>query len=92
MQSICLAVLIVLIDARHMPRLLGQKGATCRRAAAGLGVDMRRIIQANIDRFKELLETETDKTKRAMESRLLAEEQLKLKQLPAYDKNETKAY
>ena len=29
--------------------------------------DLRRIIQANIDRFKKLLETETDPTKRAME-------------------------
>jgi hypothetical protein len=54
--------------------------------------DLRRIIQANIDRLKGLLKTETDPTKRAMEARLLAEEELKLKQLPAYDKNETKAY
>ena len=54
--------------------------------------DLRRIIQANIDRFKELLKTETDPTKRGMEARLLAEEELKLKQLPPYNKNETKAY
>jgi hypothetical protein len=54
--------------------------------------DLRRIIQANIDRLKELLKTETDPTKRAMERRLLAEEEAKQKQLPAYDKNETKAY
>jgi hypothetical protein len=40
---------------------------------------MRRIIQANIDRFTELLRTETDPTKRAMEMRLLAEEEAKLK-------------
>jgi hypothetical protein len=53
---------------------------------------MRRIIQANIDRLKELLKTETDPTKRSMEARLLAEEELKLKQLPPYVKNETKAY
>jgi hypothetical protein len=53
---------------------------------------MRRIIQANIDRLKILLETETDPTKRAMETRLLAEEELKLKQLLADNKNETKAY
>jgi hypothetical protein len=39
---------------------------------------MRRIIQANIDRFKKLLESETDPTKRAMEIRLLAEEEAKL--------------
>ena len=53
---------------------------------------MRRIIQANIDRLKELLKTETDPTKRTMERRLLAEEEAKQKQVPAYDKNETKAY
>ena len=54
--------------------------------------DMRRIIQANIDRLKELLKTETDPTKRAMEARLLAEEELKQKNLPAYDKKEIRAY
>jgi hypothetical protein len=53
---------------------------------------MRRIIQANIDRFKDLLKTETDATKRTMEKRLLAEEEAKLKQLPAYDKKEPQAY
>ena len=53
---------------------------------------MRRIIQANIDRLEETSETEPDPTKRAMERRLLEEEEAKLKQLPAYDKNETKAY
>jgi hypothetical protein len=37
-----------------------------------------RIIKANIDRFKLLLRTETDPTKRAMEIRLLAEEEAKL--------------
>jgi hypothetical protein len=52
---------------------------------------MRRIIQANIDRLSELLKTETDPTKRAMEARLLAEEEAKKKQLPEYDKNEKKA-
>jgi hypothetical protein len=36
------------------------------------------IIQANIDRFKLLLKAETDPTKRAMEIRLLAEEEAKL--------------
>jgi hypothetical protein len=50
---------------------------------------MRRIIQANIDRFKELLKTETDPTKRALEKRLLAEEEEKLKE-PKLD--EKKAY
>ena len=53
---------------------------------------MRRIIQANIDRLKELLKRETDPTKRAMERRLLAEEEAKKNQLSAYDKKETKAY
>jgi hypothetical protein len=53
---------------------------------------MRRIIQANIDRLKVLLKTESDPTKRAMESRLLAEEELKLEQLSPYDKNEIRAY
>ena len=31
---------------------------------------MDRIVQANIDKFKKLLETETDPTKRAMLLRL----------------------
>jgi hypothetical protein len=42
----------------------------------------RRIIQANIDRLKLLLETETDPTKRAMELKLLAEEEAKLLREP----------
>ena len=46
---------------------------------------MHRIIQANIDRFKELLKTETDPTKRAMTNRLLAEEEAKLLQAPKPD-------
>ena len=46
---------------------------------------MRTIIQANIDRFQELLKTEIDPTKRAMEIRLLAEEEAKLKNTPATD-------
>jgi hypothetical protein len=41
---------------------------------------MRRIIQANIDKFNELLKVETDPTKRAMLTRLLADEKEKLKQ------------
>lgn len=53
---------------------------------------MRRIIQANIVRYKELLQTENDATKRIMEKRLLAEEEAKLKRLPAYDKKEPQAY
>ena len=43
---------------------------------------MRRIIQANIDRLKELLTTELDPTRRAMESTLLDEEKAKLAQEP----------
>ena len=45
---------------------------------------MHRIIQANIDRFKLLLETETELTKRAMIIRLLAEEEAK--QVPKLDR------
>ena len=39
-----------------------------------------------------LLKTETDPTKRAIKTRLLAEEESKQKQLPPYDKNEPKAF
>jgi len=53
---------------------------------------MRRIIQANIDRLKTLLAQETDPTKRAMELRLLAEEEAKQKGLAPYDKTEPKAF
>ncbi len=53
---------------------------------------MRRIIQANIDRLKCLICDETDPTKRAMELRLLAEEEEKKKQLPPYDRREPKAF
>jgi hypothetical protein len=51
---------------------------------------VRRIIKANIDRFKLLLKTETDPTKRAIEARLLSEEEEKLNQLT--EANEKKAY
>lgn len=54
--------------------------------------DMRRIIQANIDRLKCLICDETDPTKRAMELRLLAEEEEKKRQLPPYDRKEPKAF
>jgi len=43
---------------------------------------MRRIIQANIDRLKMLLKTEVDPTRRAMELRILAEEEAKLAHEP----------
>ena len=52
---------------------------------------MRRIIQANIDRFRLLLKTETDPVKRAMELRLLAEEQAKQDALLKLEKD-TKAF
>jgi hypothetical protein len=39
---------------------------------------MRKIAQANIDRFNLLLETETEEAKREMIIRLIAEEKLKL--------------
>ena len=52
---------------------------------------MRRIIQANIDRFKLLLATETDPMKQIMEARLLAEEEAKLIQVRKSDE-EKKAY
>ena len=47
---------------------------------------MDRIAQANIDRFKLLLKTETDPTKRAMEICILGEEEAKL--LPKPGKKE----
>jgi len=40
---------------------------------------MHRIVKANIDKFKKLLETESDPTKRAMVICLLAEEETKQK-------------
>lgn len=43
---------------------------------------MRRIIQANIDRFNEMLKTETDPVKRALLVRLRAEQEVKLAQEP----------
>ena len=48
-----------------------------------IGAKTRRIIQANIERYKALLKTETDPSKRAMESRRRAEEEAKPKKLPA---------
>jgi len=38
---------------------------------------MHKIVQANIDRYKSLLETETDPTKRALIAKLLEEEKTK---------------
>jgi hypothetical protein len=47
---------------------------------------MRRIIEANIKRLKEMLKVETDPTKRAMEERILAEEEEKLKEVKPGDR------
>jgi hypothetical protein len=47
---------------------------------------MRRIIQANIKRLKEMLKIETDPTKRAIEERILAEEEEKLKEVKPGDR------
>ncbi|NWG23493.1 MAG: hypothetical protein HXY30_03595 [Pseudorhodoplanes sp.] len=52
--------------------------AGIRRICLSRSRAMRRIIEANINRFRLLLETETDAAKRAMVSRLLAEEEAKL--------------
>ena len=41
---------------------------------------MKRIIEANIDRFKLMLEAETEPAKRAMLFRLLAEQEAELKE------------
>jgi hypothetical protein len=49
---------------------------------------MQSIIKANVERFKLLLSTEADPTKRAMEIRLLAEEEEKLVKMPKPDKKE----
>ncbi|MGD0421355.1 MAG: hypothetical protein ABSA68_17540 [Xanthobacteraceae bacterium] len=50
---------------------------------------MQSVIKANIERFKLLLTTETDPTKRATEIRLLAEEEEKLaKNAPKPEKKE----
>ena len=40
---------------------------------------MKRIIRANIDRFKQMLDAETDPAKREILSRLLAEQEAELK-------------
>lgn len=53
---------------------------------------MKRIIQANIDRFKALLETETDPTKRTVLFRLLAEQEAKLHEAIETPSSVNKAY
>lgn len=44
---------------------------------------MKKIIQANINHFKQLLETTTDQTKRTTLLRLLSEEEAKMEGLEA---------
>ena len=44
---------------------------------------MHEIVRANIDRFRWLLQTETDPIKRSMIIRLLAEEEAKQEPKPA---------
>ncbi len=46
------------------------------------------IAEANIERFKLLLLTETDPTKRAMVIRLLADEEQRLATMPKLEKKE----
>jgi hypothetical protein len=58
---------------------------------AGWEVAVRRIIQANIDKFRLLLTDEIDPTKRVMVKRLLDEEEAKLKDLAEHKANEKKA-
>jgi hypothetical protein len=41
---------------------------------------MKRIIKANIERFKQLLKTEADLTKRVMLAHLLGEEETRLEE------------
>ena len=42
---------------------------------------MKRIIQTNIDRFKLMLDEETDSTKRSMIHRLLVEQETELRKV-----------
>lgn len=51
---------------------------------------MRRIIQANIDRFKDLLKSETDATKQSMITRLLAEEEAKQAEFDEPEKKQSR--
>jgi len=56
------------------------------------GDAMKRIIKANIERFKQLLETEADPTKRKMLARLLVEEEAKLEETKAAPAVSKRAY
>ena len=61
------------------PKALNQHPVTAQYAVPRWEMVVRRIIKANIDRLKLLLKNETDPAKRAMEARLLAGEEAKLK-------------
>jgi hypothetical protein len=54
---------------------------TVARANARSEGVMKRIIQANIDRFKLMLEDEIDPAKRSMIHRLLIEQEAELKKV-----------
>ena len=77
-------------DVYHLLR--SRDPAVSFSAAAGdvgeMEAAMQSIIKANVERFKLLLSTETDPTKRAMEIRLLAEEEEKLVKMPKPEKKE----
>jgi hypothetical protein len=74
-------------DAHHLLR--SRDPAVSFSAAAGeMEAAMQSIIKANIERFKLLLSTEADPTKRAMEIRLLAEEEEKLAKMPKPENKE----
>jgi hypothetical protein len=47
----------------------------------------RRIVELNIERFRELLKSETDPSKRQTIAKLLAEEEAKLARLLAEEKD-----
>lgn len=51
----------------------------CARKCATAEGAMKRIIQANIDRFKLMLDEESDSAKRSMIHRLLIEQEAELK-------------
>jgi hypothetical protein len=74
-------------DAYHVLR--SRDPAVSFSAAAGeMEAIMQSIIKANIERFKLLLTTEPDPTRRATVIRLLSEEEEKLAKMPKLEKKE----
>jgi len=71
-----------LVEWHAHSRLRFENGSLAGPHSSNRELAMHRIIQANIDRFKQLLQDETDPMKRAMELRLLAEEEAKLAAMP----------